>query len=772
MRTALKMLAVVLALAATVQADTNVLSLDFHTRLLAEGLGTLTNWGEVSLSVIQSNDTTVTLQSGDLTEISITNTVVIGAGEESSLFDLRVLRDTIPDGLQTVSISANAAGFTAVTSLVEVADNGGQTPRVQFSFPSRVDRYDPDLSNTNVQAPVENNFSGCTLSADSTELLVVCKQRWRKEYIQVFDTNAVYARIISFVFPDFDDVEGICLVDPAANLYALVDETSDEIAVLTIATNTTELSKAGAEILQFDLPYGKDSNKSIEGVSYDPLNDVFYIVQEKLPEDIGLGVGIYRVRGTGSNTVTEILFDAKQVFEGLATDFSDITYDPYSGRLFILSDEAARVFECDLAGRIVASLPLTATQPEGIVLSPDGASMHIAGEPNEVFRYRLSAEHSGPEGVEVHLPVALTRPATGIVSVAYSISSDSAEPGVDYAPETGLVTFAAGSTTGAVSLSILNDGDIEPAEVLYIRLTNAVGADLACDSVCEYPIDGDAVNLVVRSPHGAGSPAIGTNVLIYLDELNCSILESPVALGPGSRAVCTGWTGSNSVPAGGSGTSTPSFVLTNDSWISWHWQTEYWLGAVADGGGTVSGGNLWLSPGVNAWVYAHTNRYYEFGGWSGDVHGADTNNTAILLTMDGPRNVTGHFPPLLAPLGTPQWWLALHYGHTNDFANVEIGDTDADGFLAWQEYIADTVPTNRLSFPRFSQVRTSPDGFIVEWPGSAERVYDLYCRTNMLEGAWRLLGSNVPGSVLPATSYSDSWRTNRNVYYRLKVRVP
>ena len=87
---------------------------------------------------------------------------------------------------------------------------------------------------------------------------------------------------------------------------------------------------------------GPLGNQGIEGITYDSLNDCFYAVQEGT---LSTNMAVYRVTTNGGVSTIEI-FDAEKVFRdsGLCDDMSDVTYDPFSGHLFILSDMGESVF--------------------------------------------------------------------------------------------------------------------------------------------------------------------------------------------------------------------------------------------------------------------------------------------------------------------------------------------------------------------------------------------------------------------------------------------
>lgn len=88
------------------------------------------------------------------------------------------------------------------------------------------------------------------------------------------------------------------------------------------------------------------------------------------------------------------------------------------------------------------------------------------------------------------------------------------------------------------------------------------------------------------------------------------------------------------------------------------------------------------------------------------------------------------------PLGTPNWWLALH--------GVAETYEGGNGIPAWQEFIMDTDPNEPDSHLRVVDIQRA-DGAadITFWPVSARRAYVLQRRGNLTAGEWQ----NVPGQI-------------------------
>ena len=74
--------------------------------------------------------------------------------------------------------------------------------------------------------------------------------------------------------------------------------------------------------------------------------------------------------------------------------------------------------------------------------------------------------------------------------------------------------------------------------------------------------------LTVNSAHGSPNPSVGSHTYNAGDSVTCSV-SSPVTEGS-TVWTCTGWTGTGSVPASGTGVSVV-FTITQDSTITWNW---------------------------------------------------------------------------------------------------------------------------------------------------------------------------------------------------------
>lgn len=123
--------------------------------------------------------------------------------------------------------------------------------------------------------------------------------------------------------------------------------------------------------------------------------------------------------------------------------------------------------------------------------------------------------------------------------------------------------------------------------------------------------------------------------------------------------------------------------------------------------------------------------------------------------------------------GIPDAWETLYFGGpTNADATA---NADGDAALNWEEYVADTHPTNGASFYPSAIATATGSTVIVLFAGpptTNSRVYDVWWNTNLVSGVWTPLGANVSGQ--PDGSSIRFAVTNdvpvRN--YRTGVKVP
>ena len=193
-----------------------------------------------------------------------------------------------------------------------------------------------------------------------------------------------------------------------------------------------------------------------------------------------------------------------------------------------------------------------------------------------------------------------------------------------------VVTLAPSIHSYSISLS----GDTAGAVLDGTNLTFQI-----CGTAREITVNITEVkpHLVVVSAQGTPTPATGYHLYDSDEEVTASV----VAPTPGedSRIVCTGWTGTGSVPASGSGSSV-TFAMFEDSSITWNWTTEYRVEFAIVGKGATTFGNQWVADGTNLMIPFSVSAPFYTLSLSGDTDWAVIGNGVITVPVTAPRSLT------------------------------------------------------------------------------------------------------------------------------------
>jgi hypothetical protein len=99
----------------------------------------------------------------------------------------------------------------------------------------------------------------------------------------------------------------------------------------------------------------------------------------------------------------------------------------------------------------------------------------------------------------------------------------------------------------------------------------------------------------------------------------------------------------------------------------------------------------------------------------------------------------------------------------------DVLDTDGDGLLGWEEYVAGTVPTNSASVLEVNSVEVTTNGVVVAWQSVEGKTYTLYGDTTIVGlGAEDVVMSNIAG-VATETSYTNTASAAGTAFYNVSV---
>ena len=187
------------------------------------------------------------------------------------------------------------------------------------------------------------------------------------------------------------------------------------------------------------------------------------------------------------------------------------------------------------------------------------------------------------------------------------------------------------------------------------------------------------VTLNISSIHASPSPSIGNHVYAGLSSVTCSASD---VIDGDTQYECVGWKGTGSIPASGNG-SQMTATLSEDSTITWCWQTNVWLDVSITGSGSSSHPEGWYPKGSVQNVSAIPSAGWLFMNWGGDASGTGS----AALTMDSSKSITVLFSDD-----------ADDDGLTNSEeevlgSNPRMADTDDDGFNDLMEIQFGLSPT-------------------------------------------------------------------------------
>jgi hypothetical protein len=119
--------------------------------------------------------------------------------------------------------------------------------------------------------------------------------------------------------------------------------------------------------------------------------------------------------------------------------------------------------------------------------------------------------------------------------------------------------------------------------------------------------------------------------------------------------------------------------------------------------------------------------------------------------------------------GIPDGW-TWQFGLNPTDSTVAAGDPDGDAFTTFQEWIADTDPTNSLSYFRVEAILPGPP-VTVQFLGSTNRQYSLSSATTLADPVWTDVAGQVdiPGGGLDSLADTNS---AAGKFYRVRVKIP
>ncbi len=236
-----------------------------------------------------------------------------------------------------------------------------------------------DIIDSNINLSLGNDASGITYSPLTDTLFTIHNGNGSIEEIT---REGELIRTITCA--GCGDVEGIEYLSSTINgigqyshtFMTSYEGTDSAIRLTTITPEETSYSPGAI----FATGLGDLGNLGLEGVAYNPDDDVYYVIREKTP------VALYEVDINGAPDVTQICTGQL----GGLSDLSDVDYS--NGELFLLSHESNSITRVTLDPCTVTvdSIGLSMTQAEGLTWDDEGRNLYVIGEPDQFSRFRVT----------------------------------------------------------------------------------------------------------------------------------------------------------------------------------------------------------------------------------------------------------------------------------------------------------------------------------------------------------------------------------------------
>ncbi len=119
--------------------------------------------------------------------------------------------------------------------------------------------------------------------------------------------------------------------------------------------------------------------------------------------------------------------------------------------------------------------------------------------------------------------------------------------------------------------------------------------------------------------------------------------------------------------------------------------------------------------------------------------------------------------------GTPKQWLD-DYGLVTggDYEAADLGDTDTDTLLAWEEYVAGTIPTDGNSVLVVNSIAPAGTDLVLSWQSVEGKSYSIVTNTSLTAPAPGTAVSGITG-LETETSYTTTVSGASTVFYEIGV---
>lgn len=151
-------------------------------------------------------------------------------------------------------------------------------------------------------------------------------------------------------------------------------------------TSGNELRRIKVDVEQQKL------NDGLEGITLNPHNNHFFVVNEQNPRKL-IELDLSRTAGNQQVQYISVNFRGGKEYRGL--DLSGLYFEPEDEILWMISDEAASIFQLDQKGRPLAAYYIGKDDLEGITVNKkEGLIYLVSDEHQKLFVYEYPFKHN------------------------------------------------------------------------------------------------------------------------------------------------------------------------------------------------------------------------------------------------------------------------------------------------------------------------------------------------------------------------------------------
>ena len=472
------------------------------------------------------------------------STLTFAAGETSKTITVSVTGDTLDESNETVVLTlSNASSGTAISTATGTGTIRDDDPKFSINSPSVTEG---DSSSVNLVFTV-------TLSASSTSQLAVDYAQTGGTATSGTDYAAVTAGVLTFA-------PGTTSRTIAVSVTGDTADESNETVVLTLSNAT-----AGAGI----------STATGTGTIMDD-DPKFSIGNASVAEgDSGSANLVFTVTLSASST-SQLTVDYAQT-GGTATSGTDYTA-VVAGTLTFPANSTTRTITVLATGDTLdeanETVVLTLSNASaGAGISTATGTGTIRDDDPKFSINSPTVTEADSNSVNLVFTVTLSASSSSQLTVDYAQTGGTATSGTDYtAVAAGTLTFAAGTTSRTITVSVTGDAANEVNETVIITLSNATaGAGIGTAVGTGTITDNDTPGFSINSPSVAEGDSSTTNLVFTVTLSPAPATAATVNWAEGTGGTATSGTDYTAIAGGtltfsaGTATRTISVSVTGDT---------------------------------------------------------------------------------------------------------------------------------------------------------------------------------------------------------------